>query len=333
MSRIGKSPHPRAQRRRRHHRRPPRHREGPEGHPRARHPRRHHRPPGRRRARSSSAPTTSARTGPCTASSARSSTTWSSASPRVHARSSRSSASATAPPPRAPSKLELALGFSHPVQVEAPDGITFEVPSPDPHRRAGHRQGAGRPGGRQHPHDPQARALQGQGRPVPRRARRPQGRQDGQVRTAMTVSAKHKREARIRRHRRVRKKVRGHGRASAPRRVPLEQAHRRPGDRRPRRPHPGRRLHHRGRPARRRHGQQGRRHQGRPARRRAGQGRRRRPRSSSTAAASSTTAASRRSPTPPAKPDWSSDGTPTATTTPQLARLRGSSTSTASPRS
>jgi large subunit ribosomal protein L6 len=31
---------------------------------------------------------------------------------------------------RGPSTLELALGFSHPVVVEAPDGITFEVPSP-----------------------------------------------------------------------------------------------------------------------------------------------------------------------------------------------------------
>ena len=29
-----------------------------------------------------------------------------------------------------PNKLELALGFSHPVYVEAPDGITFEVPTP-----------------------------------------------------------------------------------------------------------------------------------------------------------------------------------------------------------
>jgi large subunit ribosomal protein L6 len=31
---------------------------------------------------------------------------------------------------RDPGTLELALGFSHPVVVEAPDGITFEVPSP-----------------------------------------------------------------------------------------------------------------------------------------------------------------------------------------------------------
>jgi large subunit ribosomal protein L6 len=29
-----------------------------------------------------------------------------------------------------PSKLELALGFSHPVKVDAPEGITFEVASP-----------------------------------------------------------------------------------------------------------------------------------------------------------------------------------------------------------
>jgi large subunit ribosomal protein L6 len=29
-----------------------------------------------------------------------------------------------------PSKLELALGFSHPVVVDAPDGVTFEVPAP-----------------------------------------------------------------------------------------------------------------------------------------------------------------------------------------------------------
>jgi large subunit ribosomal protein L6 len=29
-----------------------------------------------------------------------------------------------------PTKLELQLGFSHPVQFEAPEGITFEVPQP-----------------------------------------------------------------------------------------------------------------------------------------------------------------------------------------------------------
>ena len=29
-----------------------------------------------------------------------------------------------------PTKIELALGFSHPVVVEAPEGVTFEVPAP-----------------------------------------------------------------------------------------------------------------------------------------------------------------------------------------------------------
>jgi large subunit ribosomal protein L6 len=31
---------------------------------------------------------------------------------------------------KGPSALELALGFSHPVPVDAPAGITFEVPAP-----------------------------------------------------------------------------------------------------------------------------------------------------------------------------------------------------------
>ena len=31
---------------------------------------------------------------------------------------------------RGPGALELALGFSHPVTVDAPDGVTFEVPVP-----------------------------------------------------------------------------------------------------------------------------------------------------------------------------------------------------------
>jgi large subunit ribosomal protein L6 len=31
---------------------------------------------------------------------------------------------------RGDSQLELALGFSHPVVVDAPDGVTFEVPAP-----------------------------------------------------------------------------------------------------------------------------------------------------------------------------------------------------------
>jgi large subunit ribosomal protein L6 len=32
--------------------------------------------------------------------------------------------------PKGPNQIELALGFSHPVVVDAPNGITFEVPQP-----------------------------------------------------------------------------------------------------------------------------------------------------------------------------------------------------------
>ena len=31
---------------------------------------------------------------------------------------------------KGPKQLELALGFSHPVFIDAPEGITFEVPTP-----------------------------------------------------------------------------------------------------------------------------------------------------------------------------------------------------------
>lgn len=33
--------------------------------------------------------------------------------------------------PQGPSKLELQLGFSHPVSFDAPDGVTFDVPQPN----------------------------------------------------------------------------------------------------------------------------------------------------------------------------------------------------------
>ena len=44
--------------------------------------------------------------------------------------------------------LELALGYSHPVSIEAPDGIEFEVPQPTRDHRPRHRQAARRPGRR-----------------------------------------------------------------------------------------------------------------------------------------------------------------------------------------
>ena len=66
--------------------------------------------------------------------------------------------------------LELALGYSHPVAIEAPEGIEFEVPQPTEIIVSGHRQAARRAGRRGHPQAPPAGALQGQGHPLQRRA-------------------------------------------------------------------------------------------------------------------------------------------------------------------
>ena len=78
----------------------------------------------------SSVPTTSARTGPCTGSPAASSTTWSSASPTASRKQLEIVGVGYRAEAQGPDALRLALGFSHPVDVKAPEGITFEVPVP-----------------------------------------------------------------------------------------------------------------------------------------------------------------------------------------------------------
>ena len=72
--------------------------------------------------------------------------------------------------------LEFALGFSHPVMVKAPQGITFSVETPTKLSVSRHLEAAGGRGRGEHPQDPQARALQGQGCALRRRDRAPQGR-------------------------------------------------------------------------------------------------------------------------------------------------------------
>ena len=79
-------------------------------------------------------------------------------------------------------KLQLNLGYSHQIEIDPPEGITFEAREPDPPRGRRHRQGAGRPDRREGPLDPQAGALQGQGRALRRRVHPPQGRQGRQDR-------------------------------------------------------------------------------------------------------------------------------------------------------
>ncbi len=78
--------------------------------------------------------------------------------------------------------LELALGFSHPVMVEAPEGITFNVPQPTQIEVHGiDKQLVGQVAANIRALA-QAGALQGQGRALRGRARPPQGRQGRQVR-------------------------------------------------------------------------------------------------------------------------------------------------------
>ena len=68
--------------------------------------------------------------------------------------------------------LELAVGYSHPVPIPAPDGIEFEVPAADPRRRQRHLQAARRRDRGDHPQAAPAGALQGQGDPLRGRVRR-----------------------------------------------------------------------------------------------------------------------------------------------------------------
>ena len=71
--------------------------------------------------------------------------------------------------------LELALGYSHPVSVKAPDGIEFEVPQPTRIVVRGASKQQRRRDRRLHPQAAQARALQGQGDPLRGRVRAAEG--------------------------------------------------------------------------------------------------------------------------------------------------------------
>ena len=76
------------------------------------------------------------------------------------------------------SSVEFALGFSHPVLVEPARWHQLHGRGQQPPHRQWHRQAGRRRGGREHPQDSQARALQGQGCAVRRRGRAPQGRKE-----------------------------------------------------------------------------------------------------------------------------------------------------------
>ncbi len=138
--------------------------------------------------------------------------------------------------------LELALGYSHPVSIKAPDGIEFEVPQPTRVIVQGHLQAARGRDRRQHPQAAAAGALQGQGHPLRGRVRRPEGRQARMSRHHQAPAAAQAPPPRPREDHR-------HRRAAAHLGVPLQPRHLRAARRRRGRPHAGRRHLDRGRPA------------------------------------------------------------------------------------
>ena len=88
---------------------------------------------------------------------------------------------------KGPGQLELALGFSHPVVVDAPEGITFEVPAPTHVTVRGvDKERVGQVAA--DVADAQAGAVQGQGRCGRRAARAPPTGKAGGVVMAATGS-------------------------------------------------------------------------------------------------------------------------------------------------
>ena len=76
--------------------------------------------------------------------------------------------------------LQLQIGFSHDVIHTIPAGVEVKVGGAKQEivDRVRHRQAEGRPDGRRDPRLAQARALSGQGHPLPGRIHPPQGRQE-----------------------------------------------------------------------------------------------------------------------------------------------------------
>ena len=79
-------------------------------------------------------------------------------------------------------KLTLNLGYSHPIEIDPPEGISFEVEGPTRLAVVGIDKELVGQIGREGALHPQARAVQGQGRPLRGRADPPQGRQGRQDR-------------------------------------------------------------------------------------------------------------------------------------------------------
>ena len=149
-------------------------------------------------------------------------------------------------------KLVLALGYSHPVEVDPPGRHRVPGRDTDAARRLRRRQGARRPDRGPHPLAAEAGAVQGQGHPLRGRADPPQGRQGrqgrGSVRTRPMTNAIPRRAASQAPRHASALRISGSAGAAAAVGLPQREAHLRPGHRRHDRAHAGRRLEPRGRP-------------------------------------------------------------------------------------
>ena len=141
-------------------------------------------------------------------------------------------------------KLQLNLGYSHPIEIDPPGGHQLRGREPDPAGRRRHRQGARRPG-RRHasapPASPSRTRARASATPASSSAARP-------ARPARSAArSEHGHSQALRRcapeaPRPDPPDPAGRRRAAAPGRVPQPQPHLRPGHRRQRRPDAGRRL-------------------------------------------------------------------------------------------
>ena len=148
-------------------------------------------------------------------------------------------------------KLQLNLGYSHPIEIEPPAGISFEVENPTRLAVVGIDkelvgQVAAKVRATRKPEPYKGKGVRYAGEVDPPQGR--QGRQDRRQEVVMTkerstmTQVASRGAARQKRHERIRLHLDGTGGAAAPRGLPQPQPHLRPGHRRRVRPDARRRL-------------------------------------------------------------------------------------------
>ena len=211
-------------------------------------------------------------------------------------------------------QVHFALGYSHPVVFEIPNGNRHRDREADAHHGDWRRPPAGGPGGREHPPASQTRSVQAEGRAVHGRGAEEEGREDGGLEpTRITNEDQDQRGSPRPDQAPTPKAHSGNGAAAAAHGVPQRCPHLRAGRRRHDRPHDCLGIERRavGEGNVREAGQRRQRRRcagGREDDRTAAQWTKGSSGSCSIATGSSITGVSKRLPTPRAKPAWSFSG-------------------------